>query len=150
MGVDLHREYFRLLEKLDKVLDFLSLHAEAAGKTRPVDSSGHLPRGEEFQTFAEFKQTVAARYQQDMVRGLLKNLVLYGTGRRPDIRDMQTIRATMNDLELKGYPLRDLVEGGKVRPAVTETYPLAEAPQAIRDLRAGKIRGEAVILVEEG
>jgi NADPH:quinone reductase-like Zn-dependent oxidoreductase len=54
-------------------------------------------------------------------------------------------RARAADLET----LRDLVTAGRVTPAVTETYALAEVPQAIRDLRAGKIRGKAVILVED-
>jgi NADPH:quinone reductase-like Zn-dependent oxidoreductase len=43
--------------------------------------------------------------------------------------------------------LRDLVEAGKVTPAVNATYPLAEAPQAIRDMRDAKILGKAVIVV---
>jgi NADPH:quinone reductase-like Zn-dependent oxidoreductase len=54
-------------------------------------------------------------------------------------------RTTVADLET----LRDLVEAGDVTPAVTATYPLAEVPRAIRDLRAGRITGKAVVLVEE-
>jgi NADPH:quinone reductase-like Zn-dependent oxidoreductase len=54
-------------------------------------------------------------------------------------------KTNVKDLET----LRDLVEAGKVRPAVTATYPLSEVPQAIRDMRAAKINGKAVILVED-
>ena len=43
--------------------------------------------------------------------------------------------------------VRELVESGAVRPAVDRTYPLAEAPQAIRDLEHGSIRGKAVVTV---
>ena len=43
--------------------------------------------------------------------------------------------------------LRLLTEGGQVIPVVDRTYPLAEAPQAIRDLHAGHARGKIVITV---
>ena len=43
--------------------------------------------------------------------------------------------------------LRLLTEGGQVIPVVDRTYPLAEAPQAIRHLHAGYARGKIVITV---
>jgi NADPH:quinone reductase-like Zn-dependent oxidoreductase len=43
--------------------------------------------------------------------------------------------------------LRLLTEGGQVIPVVDRTYPLAEAPQAISDLHAGRARGKIVITV---
>ena len=43
--------------------------------------------------------------------------------------------------------LRLLTEGGQVIPVVDRTYPLAEAPQAIRHLYAGYARGKIVITV---
>ena len=76
------------------------------GETRPVDTVGKLPRGEEFRTYAEFKQTVVEKYQQDMVQGLMKNFMLYATGRKPDIDDMAEIRQIMNKHAASGYPLR--------------------------------------------
>lgn len=42
--------------------------------------------------------------------------------------------------------LTELIESGQVTPALDRSYPLSEAPDAIRDLRAGRIRGKAVIL----
>jgi len=45
--------------------------------------------------------------------------------------------------------LRELVEAARIKPAVTATYPLDQVPQAIRDMRDGKIHGKAVILVEQ-
>lgn len=41
--------------------------------------------------------------------------------------------------------LTELIEAGRVTPAFDRAYPLAEAPAAIRDLRAGHIRGKAVV-----
>lgn len=80
------------------------------GKTRPVDSAGQLPRGEKFTSFAECKQLIVKNYQEDLVRGLLKNFMLYATGRRPDVADMAELRAIMKQLEPRGYPVRDLVK----------------------------------------
>ncbi len=42
--------------------------------------------------------------------------------------------------------LRAMVESGHVTPWLDRAYPLAAAPEAINDLRAGRIRGKAVIL----
>lgn len=47
------------------------------------------------------------------------------------------------DLEV----IRELAESGAVRPAIDRTYPLAEVPDAIRDLVAGRVRGKAVVQV---
>ncbi|MCE2725628.1 MAG: DUF1592 domain-containing protein [Planctomycetaceae bacterium] len=79
------------------------------GATRPVDTVGQLPRGEEFRTYAEFKETVASEYLQDTVRGLLKSIMLYATGRKPDIDDMAEIKKIMASHAAEGYPLRKML-----------------------------------------
>jgi NADPH:quinone reductase-like Zn-dependent oxidoreductase len=43
--------------------------------------------------------------------------------------------------------LRELIEAGKLRPLVGQTYPLGEVPEAMRALEAGKTRGKIVISV---
>jgi NADPH:quinone reductase-like Zn-dependent oxidoreductase len=43
--------------------------------------------------------------------------------------------------------LRDLIEAGKLTPAIDRTYPLAEVPAAIRHLMDGRARGKLVISV---
>jgi hypothetical protein len=80
------------------------------GKARPVDATGQLPRGEKFTSFAECKQLIVKNYQDDLVRGLLKNLMLYATGRKPDIADLAELRAIMKEQAPHGYPLRDMVK----------------------------------------
>lgn len=45
--------------------------------------------------------------------------------------------------------LKDLFElytSGKVRPPITESYPLAEAPRALRDVMERRVKGKVVIL----
>jgi mono/diheme cytochrome c family protein len=98
-----HEKYAR--SELDGKIEW-----RGVGKTRPVDAAGRLPRGEEFQSYAEFKQQLAGHYMPDVVRGLMKNLVVYATGRKPDVLDMAEIRTIMNDQAPKDYPLRDLLK----------------------------------------
>ncbi len=81
-----------------------------SGKPRPVDAAGRLPRGEEFRSFAECKDLIVRNYLDDVVRGILKNLVVYGAGRRPDVADLAEIRAILREQAPRGYPLRDLLK----------------------------------------
>ena len=55
-------------------------------------------------------------------------------------------RATRGDLAV----LAEAVGAGSLRPAVTRTYPLAQAGAALDDLADGRLSGKAVILVREG
>lgn len=43
--------------------------------------------------------------------------------------------------------LKDLIEADKVRPVIDRTYPLGEAPAAIRYMQEGRARGKVVITV---
>ncbi len=80
------------------------------GETRPVDTLGRLPRGEEFTTFAECKQLIATHYMDDVVAGWMKNLVIYGTGRQPDVDDLAAIREMIKQHKAAGHPVRDLLK----------------------------------------
>ena len=92
------------------------------GKTRDVDSAGHFPRGEKYNSFTEFKNILVKHYQADMVRGILKNLLIYSTGRIPGIEDRKEIRAIMETHRPKGYPLRDLIKAVVRSRAFLESY----------------------------
>jgi hypothetical protein len=81
-----------------------------SGKERPVDATGKLPRGETFTSFAECKQLLVQHYTDDIVRGWLKNVFLYGTGRKPEIADLAEIRQIMAGQRGRGYPLRELLQ----------------------------------------
>jgi NADPH:quinone reductase-like Zn-dependent oxidoreductase len=45
--------------------------------------------------------------------------------------------------------LRELIEAGKLTPAIDRTYPLSEVPAAIRYMQEGRARGKVVISVED-
>jgi hypothetical protein len=80
------------------------------GKTRPVDAVGKLPRGETFKTYLECKELLATHYLDDIVRGLLKKLTLYGTGHSANVVDLVTIRSIMRQQADNQYALRDLLK----------------------------------------
>ena len=79
------------------------------GKTRPVDTVGVLPGGQEFSSYDEFKEVVVRDYQEDLVRGLMKKFMLYATGRKPDIDDMVEIEKIMEERAAGGYRLREML-----------------------------------------
>ncbi len=81
-----------------------------SGASRPVDAAGQLPRGERFENYAEFQQLLVTHYREDLVRGLLKNLVIYATGRLPDVDDMHEIRAIIDQHRPRDFPARDLIK----------------------------------------
>ena len=43
--------------------------------------------------------------------------------------------------------LRDLIEAGKVTPAIDRTFELSEAAEAIRYLESGQARGKIIVVV---
>ena len=52
-----------------------------------------------------------AHYLDDLLRGLSRNLALYGTGRIPDVADGQVIEAVLREQAAEGYPLREVIKG---------------------------------------
>ena len=54
---------------------------------------------------------------------------------------MLVSKERQEDLEV----LRELIEAGKLRPLIGRTYPLGEAPEAMRALEAGNTSGKIVI-----
>jgi len=46
--------------------------------------------------------------------------------------------------------LKDLVEAGKIAPVIDRSYPLSDAPEAIRYLEEGHAQGKVVLFVERG
>jgi NADPH:quinone reductase-like Zn-dependent oxidoreductase len=58
---------------------------------------------------------------------------------------LTTFIASENSADL--VILRDLIESGKVTPAIDRTYPLNQTPAAIRHVQEGRARGKLVITV---
>ena len=45
--------------------------------------------------------------------------------------------------------LKEMLESGKIVPAIDKSYPLSEVPEALRYLGEGHARGKIVITVEQ-
>ncbi len=62
----------------------------------------------------------------------------------------QTLRSVMGKVNTDDLnALRELIEAGKVTPAVDRAYPLAQAPEAIRYVHERHARGKVVVTVAE-
>jgi NADPH:quinone reductase-like Zn-dependent oxidoreductase len=80
------------------------------------------------------------RWMGGFLRNLRAPLVSRLVGQR--LR-MLVSKESQEDLQV----LRELIEAGKLRPRIGRTYPLGEAPEAMRALEAGDTRGKIVITV---
>jgi NADPH:quinone reductase-like Zn-dependent oxidoreductase len=58
---------------------------------------------------------------------------------------LSTFIASENSKDL--MILRDLLESGKIAPAIDRTYPLSQTPAAIRHVQEGRVRGKVVITI---
>lgn len=74
----------------------------------PVDASGVLPNGQEFQDIDEYKQLLLAD-QDQLARSLASKLVEYATGAAPTTVDRSEIEAIVRNVREKDYGLRSLV-----------------------------------------
>lgn len=98
------REYRHYVRKeLDGKIEW-----RGEGDARPVDAEGRLPGGETFSSFGEFKELVVQGYLEDLVRGIVKKLTLYGAGRKAHVVDLATIRRLMEEQAGEEYRLGDL------------------------------------------
>lgn len=61
-------------------------------------------------------------------------------------QDLRTFLSSENHEDM--LVLAELAESGKLAPVIDRTYPLAEAPEAIRYLEEGHVRGKVVITLE--
>jgi NADPH:quinone reductase-like Zn-dependent oxidoreductase len=80
------------------------------------------------------------RWMGGFLRNLRAPLVSRFVGQR--LR-MLVSKERQEDLQVLG----ELIEAGKLRPHIGRTYPLGEAPEAMRALEAGNTRGKIVIIV---
>ncbi len=73
----------------------------------------------------------------------MRGLLLSAFGRQKFVTFIAAVRSP--DLEL----LTELIEAGKVKPAIDRIYPLSDTAEAIRYLEAGRARGKLVIRVAD-
>jgi NADPH:quinone reductase-like Zn-dependent oxidoreductase len=130
----------------DRVVDY-SQDDFAAGDRRYdviLDIGGRTP-------LSRLRATLAPKGTLVLVGGMSAGRMFGGIGRQlraqllsPFVaQTMGTFVASENAKDL--VVLRDLIESGKVAPAIHRTYPLGDVPVAIRSLMRGQVRGKLVI-----
>ena len=132
----------------DAVLDYTREDFAAGGSRYEVilDIGGNA-------RLSRLRRALTPRGRLVIVGGETDGRLLGGTSRQiraqllsPFIgQKLGTFVASENAADLSA--LRDLIEAGKLTPVIDRTYPLAEAPAAIRRLLDGQARGKIVISV---
>ncbi|MGH2774200.1 MAG: NAD(P)-dependent alcohol dehydrogenase [Actinomycetota bacterium] len=72
--------------------------------------------------------------------GLILNALAHSPFASQTLRPLSATKSKADLLALK-----ELIEAGKVTPVIDRTFPLSEAPEAIRYLEEGRVRGKVVI-----
>jgi NADPH:quinone reductase-like Zn-dependent oxidoreductase len=60
-------------------------------------------------------------------------------------QDLRSVTASENAADM--VILKDMIEAGQVTPVIERSYTLAEVPDAIRHIAAGRARGKVVITI---
>jgi NADPH:quinone reductase-like Zn-dependent oxidoreductase len=60
-------------------------------------------------------------------------------------QDLRSVTASENAADM--LVLKDMIEAGEVTPVIERSYTLAETPDAIRHIEAGRVRGKVVITI---
>jgi NADPH:quinone reductase-like Zn-dependent oxidoreductase len=132
----------------DAVIDYTCEDFAAGGNRYDVilDIGGNA-------RLSRLRRVLTPRGRLVIVGGETRGRLLGGSGRQiraqllsPFVRQqLGTFVASENAADLGA--LRELIEAGTLAPAIDRSYPLAEAPAAIRHLLDGHARGKLVISV---
>lgn len=76
---------------------------------KPVDASGKLPSGDEFQNPSEFRDLMIGR-SDDFTKCLAEKLLTYSLGRELDFGDREVVEHMLAKLEAEDGGLKDLVK----------------------------------------
>lgn len=74
----------------------------------PVDSSGQLPDGRQFEGFEEYR-TLIAKDQDQLAKALLTHLLTFSTGRKMGFSDRAEIDTLVAESAKRGYGVRELI-----------------------------------------
>jgi NADPH:quinone reductase-like Zn-dependent oxidoreductase len=132
----------------DSVVDYLVEDVTAAGRRYDVvlDTGGNTP-------LRRLRRVLTPRGRLVIVGAETGGRWLGGIGRQLRAmllnpvtgQQLGSFIASENAADLT--VLGELVESGKVTPAVDRTFPLEQVPEAMRYLRAGRARGKVVVAV---
>ncbi|RPF77755.1 MAG: DUF1588 domain-containing protein, partial [Verrucomicrobia bacterium TMED71] len=89
--------------------DAIGQWRDSYAKNIPVDASGKMPNGSEYNGIVEFKDVLLERKTQ-IARAFTSKLISYATGRRMEPADRPAIDAIVEELDRRGNGFYDLVE----------------------------------------
>jgi hypothetical protein len=92
---------------------------------RPIDTSGKLLTGEEFQTIGELKKVLTEHHKLDFYRCLTEKLLTYATGRGLEYYDEPTVDAIVEKLDAENGRFSVLLR------AVVESAPFQQQRGAV-------------------
>ena len=105
------RERYRSLEKGDEITGIdRAGHKYSYRVAAEIDSSGKLRDGTAFDTIDDLKRILTQDSRQ-LARNLLQRFVTYATGTPARFSDRREIEAILDECELGGYRVRDLLHG---------------------------------------
>jgi hypothetical protein len=76
---------------------------------QPVDASGQLPTGEQFQSVEGFQELVL-RNPEALAANMVRQLLMYATGSENHYSDRREIARILEKTRAQGYGFRSLVE----------------------------------------
>lgn len=85
-------------------------HDFAYTLAEPVDASGQLPDGRDFQNIHELKAVLAGHPRQ-LARNLLHQFTVYATGTPVRFGDREEIESILDTCAAQDYPVRELLHG---------------------------------------
>lgn len=81
------------------------------GNNRPnIECHGTLPNGDEYSSFAEFKESLVAQSDR-FERALAEKLLMYALGRTLEASDRTTVLSLVEQMQQNGHTLRSLIQG---------------------------------------
>ncbi|MEP3478266.1 MAG: DUF1592 domain-containing protein [Fuerstiella sp.] len=100
------------LETFDPIGRFRTKYPKAKGASTAakIDSSGKLPSGEDFQSFAEFKRVLLGSRKDVFAKSLIEKLLSYSTGRHMEWSDRTEVDRIFNRVKAADYGLKTMVE----------------------------------------
>jgi NADPH:quinone reductase-like Zn-dependent oxidoreductase len=135
----------------DHVIDYTAQDVTGSGRRFDVilDTGGNT-------RLRYLRRALTTRGRLVIVGGETDGRLLGGSGRQvratllsPFLRQkLGTFITSENARDLQA--LRELVEAGALTPAVDRTYPLEDAPAALRRLLAGRASGKVVVSIDPG
>ena len=75
----------------------------------PIDASGRLPDGTEFEGPAGLRQLLLTKYKEEFVRSAAEKLLMYGLGRGLEYYDYPTVRAIARETAADDYRVSSLI-----------------------------------------